>query len=77
MSSHVFRDMNFKEGERYRAPIKHNYLTGGIQGPRSVYSVIRNLLDEGIHLTANAYVATHLLKDLTATEYEGEINLGN
>ena len=30
----------------------------------------------GIHLTSNAYVATHLLKDLTATEYTGELDLG-
>ena len=30
----------------------------------------------GIHLTGNAYVPTYLLKDLAATEYKGELNLG-
>ena len=30
----------------------------------------------GIHLTANAYVPTYLLKDLAATEYTGELSLG-
>ena len=27
-------------------------------------------------MTSNAYVATHLLKDLTATEYSGQLKLG-
>ena len=30
----------------------------------------------GIHLTSNAYVATYLMKDLTATEYTGKLDLG-
>ena len=30
----------------------------------------------GIHLTANAYVPTYLLKELAATEYKGELSLG-
>ena len=33
-------------------------------------------ISSGIHLTSNAYVATYLLKDLTATEYTGELNSG-
>ena len=36
-----------------------------------------NKIPSGIHLTSNAYVATYLLKDLTATEYKGELDLGN
>ena len=40
------------------------------------YIHIFHLFPTGIHLTGNAYVPTYLLKDLAATEYKGELNLG-
>ena len=38
--------------------------------------LIKKYLCAGIHLTSNAYVATYLMKDLTATEYRGKLDLG-
>ena len=73
MSSHVFRDMSFSRTETYRAPIRQNYVIRGTEFRGQTGG--RELI-EGIHLTANAFVTTHLLKDLTATEYSGEISLG-
>ena len=34
------------------------------------------IIISGIHLTSNAFVSTYLLKELTATESTGELDLG-
>ena len=65
--------MRFSEKERYRAPEKFYYITGGCH--RKDFLIIYTIMT-GIHLTGNAYVPTYLLKDLAATEYKGELSLG-
>ena len=76
MSPHVFRDMRFSEKRRYRAPEKFYYITGGGGCRRKKGFPLICTAMTGIHLTANAYVPTYLLKNLSATEYRGELSLG-
>ena len=43
---------------------------------KEVFIIYTFIYNSGIHMTGNAYVPTYLLKDLSATEYKGDLSLG-
>ena len=65
--------MRRKDTERQRSFI----ISQEVAREREKNFFIIFISDSGIHLTGNAYVPTYLLKVLAATEYKGELSLGD